>query len=163
MQSERLSKTGLSLKKTVRYQKYGSKNSKLPNMVPSTLSLSLSPGPLSLLTLSIKGITFLLSSLWFVVDLHSLSLLCRKCPDPLTQIFYVDTLTASPDWPYISELILTLNSLFLLSVAIFQSNFFDAAAFSMLKHLSIAKKEKIWSDWMKLENSKKTPQILKLL
>lgn len=66
-------------------------------MVPSTLFLSPSPGPLSLLTLSIKGITFLVSSLWIVVDLHSLSLLCRKCPDPLTQIFYADTFTASPD------------------------------------------------------------------
>lgn len=146
MQREWLSERRLSLKKSIRYQKYGSKNSKLSNLVPSTLSLSPSPGPLSLLILSIKGITFLVSSLWIVVDLHSLSLLCGKWPDALTQIFHVDTLTASPDSPYIGDLILIQNSLFLVSVAIFQSNFFDAAAFSMLKYLSIAKKKKNLSD-----------------
>lgn len=66
MQSERLTKRRLSLKKSIRYQKYGSKNSKMSNLVPSDLSLSPSPHPLSLLILCIKGIMLLVSSfvLW---------------------------------------------------------------------------------------------------
>lgn len=81
---------------------------------------------------------FLVSSLWIVVDLHGLSLPCRHFPDPLTQICYGDTLIASPYSPYVGGLI-PIHNLLLVSVAIFQSTFFDAEAFSTLKPLSIAK------------------------